>query len=78
MGGAEGRSPFAGSMRVPLRCNFFPLPGQACPEPAEGKGVRGMVERVFQHPVLDQHTGRPRKRGGSILVGMNVSSRTLT
>jgi hypothetical protein len=25
---------------------FFPLPGQACPEPVEGKGVRGMVERV--------------------------------
>ena len=34
-------------MRVSLRYEVFPIPGQACPEPAEGKGVRGMVERVF-------------------------------
>jgi len=28
MGCAEGRSPFAGGLRVPLRYSFFPLPGQ--------------------------------------------------
>ncbi len=60
MGCAEGQSPFAGSLRVSLRHKLFPLPGQACPEPDEGKGARGpvlspiegMVERVFQHPLL--------------------------
>ena len=51
MGCAEGRSPFAGSLRacpelvegVSLSYKLFPLPGQACPESIEGKGVRGMV-----------------------------------
>jgi len=28
MGSAEGRSPFAGSLKVFLRYEFFPLPGQ--------------------------------------------------
>ena len=36
---AEGRSPFAGSLRVSLRYTFFPLPGQ--------EGGQGDVERVF-------------------------------
>ena len=37
-------------MRVSLKYKFFPLPGQACPEPAEGKGARGMIEGVPEHP----------------------------
>ena len=48
-GSGEGLRPFGGSMRVSLRCKFFPLPGQACPEFIGGKGARGMVGRVFQH-----------------------------
>ena len=39
MGCAEGQSHFAGSLKVFLRCNIFPLPGQG--------GGRGMVEWVF-------------------------------
>jgi hypothetical protein len=42
-GCAEGLRPSAGSLRVSLRYEFFPLPDQ--------EGVRGMVERVFQHHV---------------------------
>ena len=38
MGCAEGRSPFAGSLRVSLRYNFFPLPGQ---EGGQGDGRKG-------------------------------------
>ena len=38
MGCAEGRSPFAGSLRVPLRYKFYFL---------ARKKVRGMVERFF-------------------------------
>jgi len=41
-GSAEGRSPFAGSLRVSLRYNVF------SPFLAR-KGVRGMVEGVFQY-----------------------------
>ena len=37
---------------VSLSYKFFPFPGQACPESIEGKGVRGMVERVFQQSQL--------------------------
>ena len=33
-----------------LSYDFCLFPGQACPESIEGKGDRGMVERVFQHP----------------------------
>ncbi len=40
---------------MPLRYNFFPLSGQACPESIEGKAVRGMVEMVFQHPASFSH-----------------------
>ena len=43
MGSAEGRSPFAGSLRVSLRYKFSPLLGR--------KGIREMIERVFQHLV---------------------------
>ena len=42
MGCAEGRSPFAGSMRVSLRYDSSPFLAR--------KGVRGMIEMVFQHP----------------------------
>ena len=56
---AEGRSPFAGSLRVSLRYNLVPLPGLA------RKGDREMVEGLFQHSasrnlpaVRSQHTGR--------------------
>ena len=41
-GCAEGRSPFAGSLRVPLRYTSSPFLAR--------KGTAGMVERVFQHP----------------------------
>ena len=34
-----------------LRLKFFPFLARACPEPDEGKGARGMVERVFPHSV---------------------------
>ena len=37
-GCAEGRSPFAGSMRVPLRYNLFPFPGY---EAGHGDGREG-------------------------------------
>ena len=43
IGCAEGQSPFAGSLGVSLTYNFPP----SWPEPAEGKGARGMVERDF-------------------------------
>ena len=45
MRSAEGRSPFAGSLRVSLRYNFFPFLAR--------KGARGMVERLFQHPAKE-------------------------
>ena len=38
MGCAEGRSPFAGSLRVPLRNNFYPLPGQEGGQAGWSKG----------------------------------------
>ena len=57
MGCAEGHSPFAGSLRVSLRYKFFPLSAQACPEPAEGKGVRGSWRGVF-NTLLDEPTTR--------------------
>jgi hypothetical protein len=44
MGCAEGRSPFAGSLRVSLSYKFFPLPGQ---ERGQGDG---------RPPLEDQHT----------------------
>ena len=45
-----------------LKYNLFPLPGQACPESIEGKGVRGpvlspiegMVRWVSRSPVRPQ------------------------
>ncbi len=46
MGSAEGRSPFAGSLRVSLRYNFPPLPAT--------KGARGTVERVLQPPPAEK------------------------
>ena len=45
MGSAEGLSPFAGSLRVSLRYNFFPF--------IPRKGARGMFERVFQRPARE-------------------------
>ena len=44
-GSAEGRSPFAGPPQADEGVTQInsPLPGQACPGSAEGKGVRGMV-----------------------------------
>ena len=55
MGSAEGLSPFAGSLRVSLRYNFFPfLTRKGAREPALSKACgelvepsKGMVERVF-------------------------------
>ncbi len=48
MGCAEGQSPFAGGAGVPPAFGFItPFLARACPEPAEGKGDRGMVETVF-------------------------------
>jgi hypothetical protein len=38
-GCAEGRSPFAGSLRVSLKCNFFPFLAR--------NRINGMVERDF-------------------------------
>ena len=53
MGSAEGRTPSAGSL-IPIHRdsdkNSSPFLARHCPEPDEGKGARGMVERVFQHP----------------------------
>ncbi len=46
MGREEGRNPFARSLRVYLSYKSNPRPAGACPELAEGKGARGMVERV--------------------------------
>ena len=51
MGSAEGLIPFAGSLRVSLRYNFFPF--------ITRKGARGMFERVFQRPV---RSSPPRNR----------------
>ena len=45
MGCAEGLSPFAGSLRMSLRYNCSPLPGQE-----ERQGASGIVEGVFEHP----------------------------
>ena len=46
MGSAEGLSPFAGSLRVSLRYNFFPS--------LTGTGAIWIVERVFQPPASHQ------------------------
>ena len=48
-GSAKGQSPFAGSLRDTLRYKFSPF--------LDRKGVRGMVERVFQHlaPGMNKH-----------------------
>ena len=67
---AEGRSPFAGSLRVSLRYKFIPLPGQ--------EGGQGMVERVFQHPVRPQ-LSEHRQCGLSICtfrLGFSLEART--
>jgi hypothetical protein len=54
-GSADGRPSFRkdagglGESPTPMKSGL-PLPGQACPELAEGKGVRGMVEGVFHQP----------------------------
>ena len=47
MWSAEGRSPFARCLRVSLRHNFFPLPGQ---EEAQGDARKGFFSnlRAFQ------------------------------
>ncbi len=42
-------SPFAEGLGVSPKPNLFPPPCQACPEPDEGKGDRGMVESVIKH-----------------------------
>ena len=55
-GCGEGRSPFAGSLRVSLRYKLFP---PSCQE--EG---RGMVEGGFQHPARRQR-GQPNRSGGT-------------
>ena len=57
MGSAEGLSPFAGSLRVSLRYNFFPF--------ITRKGARGMFERVFQRPA----SGRNQRNARTSVVG---------
>lgn len=39
-----------------------PFLARACPEPAEGKGARGMVERVFQHAASAVRLSQPDMR----------------
>ena len=48
-GCAEGRSHFAGSLRVSLRYIFekFPFLARIRPEPTEGRGLGGRSKEVF-------------------------------
>ena len=45
MGSAEGRSPFAGSLRMSLSYKFSPIPGQ---EEGQGDGRKGFFNTLLR------------------------------
>jgi hypothetical protein len=70
-GCAEGRSHFAGSLRVSLRYFSFPLPDQACRERVEGKGARGMVEGFTTPPARLDGPWFPKPLIDSLIAPIN-------